>query len=83
MALLNGIKGTIAPPESGDYYIILEAMRDSAPPQSWCYVEKQKGGSKWKIGNFLKNATGCANRLMSVLTAALLLMFFAPSKMNF
>lgn len=31
MALLNGIKGTIAPPEGGDYYIILEAMQDSDP----------------------------------------------------
>ena len=29
MAEANWIKGTIAPPESGDYYIILEAMRDS------------------------------------------------------
>lgn len=42
MAEVNWIKGTIAPPESGDYYIILEAMRDSDPPQSWCYVEEQK-----------------------------------------
>ena len=31
MAEVNWIKGTIAPPESGDYYIILEAMRDSDP----------------------------------------------------
>ena len=29
MADVNWINGTIAPPESGDYYIILEAMRDS------------------------------------------------------
>nr|DAG46573.1 MAG TPA: hypothetical protein [Caudoviricetes sp.] len=29
MAEVNWIKGTIAPPESGDYYIILEAMQDS------------------------------------------------------
>ena len=31
MAEVNWIKGTIAPPESGDYYIILEAMRDIDP----------------------------------------------------
>ena len=31
MAEVNWIKSTIAPPESGDYYIILEAMRDSDP----------------------------------------------------
>ena len=31
MAEVNWIKGTIAPPESGDYYIILEAMQDSDP----------------------------------------------------
>lgn len=31
MAEVNWIKDTIAPPESGDYYIILEAMRDSDP----------------------------------------------------
>lgn len=31
MAEVNWIKGTIAPPESGDYYIILEAMRGSDP----------------------------------------------------
>ena len=31
MAEVNWIKGTIAPPESVDYYIILEAMRDSDP----------------------------------------------------
>lgn len=31
MAEVNWIKGTIAPPESGDYYIILEAMWDSDP----------------------------------------------------
>ena len=31
MAEVNWIKGTITPPESGDYYIILEAMRDSDP----------------------------------------------------
>lgn len=31
MAEVNWIKGTIAPPEGGDYYIILEAMRDSDP----------------------------------------------------
>lgn len=34
MAEVNWIKGTIAPPESGDYYIILEAMRDSDPLSS-------------------------------------------------
>lgn len=28
MAKVNWIKGTIAPPESGDYYIILDAMRE-------------------------------------------------------
>lgn len=28
---VNWIKGTIAPPESGEYYIILEAMRDIDP----------------------------------------------------
>ena len=28
MAEVNWVNGTIAPPESGDYYIILEAMRD-------------------------------------------------------
>lgn len=31
MAEVNWIKGTISPPESGDYYIILEAMRDIDP----------------------------------------------------
>ena len=31
MAEVNWIKGTIAPPESGDYYIIMEAMQDSGP----------------------------------------------------
>ena len=31
MAEVTWIKGTIAPPESGDYYIILEAMQDSDP----------------------------------------------------
>lgn len=34
MAEVNWINGTIAPPESGDYYIILEAMRDSDPLSS-------------------------------------------------
>lgn len=32
MAEVNWIKGTIAPPESGDYYIILEAMRSTFDP---------------------------------------------------
>jgi len=31
MAEVNWIKGTIAPPESGEYYVILEAMQDSDP----------------------------------------------------
>lgn len=31
MAEANWIKGTIAPPESGEYYTILEAMRDIDP----------------------------------------------------
>ena len=32
MADVNWINGTIAPPESGDYYIILEAMRSTFDP---------------------------------------------------
>ena len=31
MAEVNWIKGTIAPPKSGEYYTILEAMRDIDP----------------------------------------------------
>lgn len=34
MADVNWIKGTIAPPESGEYYIILEAMQDGDPLSS-------------------------------------------------
>lgn len=34
MAEVNWIKGTIAPPESGDYYIILEAMRSTFDPRT-------------------------------------------------
>lgn len=34
MAEITWNKGTIAPPESGDYYVILEAMRDSNPLSS-------------------------------------------------
>ena len=32
MAEVNWINGTIAPPESGEYYIILEAMRSTFDP---------------------------------------------------
>lgn len=34
MAEVNWIKGTIAPPESGDYYTILEAMRSTFDPRT-------------------------------------------------
>lgn len=34
MAEVNWIKGTITPPESGDYYIILEAMRSTFDPRT-------------------------------------------------
>ena len=34
MAEVNWINGTIAPPESGDYYIILEAMRSTFDPST-------------------------------------------------
>lgn len=34
MAEVNWINGTIAPPESGDYYIILEAMRSTFDPHT-------------------------------------------------
>ena len=34
MAEVNWIKGTIAPPESGEYYVILEAKQDIRDPDT-------------------------------------------------